>query len=221
MCGAAAAAAFYGCMRCWDSKLSKIFSVIASVVLAVGFVLFMIAEIPVWTHSGSDDQTDAPYLIVFGAAVHGSAPSLSMRERVDAAFEWIKDHPDGTVVLSGGRGENEDLSEAQAMNTILLSYGVSQDRILLEENSTSSYENLLFSLQIIKEDGGDPSGRVALCSSEYHMYRLCILGSSLGCEPVRMAAGTGHFSLRVNYAVREAFAVWYLWVFGIGQTAMS
>ena len=216
LCCAAAVLVFYGMLRRRRSKTAGILCAIVSAVLAAGFMLFLAAEIPVWTHAGSDEQTDAPYLIVFGAAVHGSTPSLSMRERLDAALGWIEAHPEGKVVVSGGQGANEELSEAEAMSRWLVDHGVARERILLEDDSTSSYENLLFSMRVIEDDGGDPSGPVALCSSEYHLYRLRMLGETFGCEPVMIAAKTGHITLRINYAVREAFAVWRIWLLGPG-----
>ena len=216
LCALAAVLVFYGLMVRWGTKAAKVLSVLCAAVLAVGLVLFTIAEIRVWRDSRSDADTDAPYLIVMGAAVHGSVPSLSMRERTDAAYEWLVEHPAGVAVVSGGQGRGEDMTEARAMYDLLTARGIAPERVLMESLSASSYENLLFSLRIIAEHGGDPNGRVALCSSEYHLCRLCTIARALGCEPVRAAARTGHISLRVNYAVREAFALWRVWVFGPG-----
>lgn len=73
-----------------------------------------------------------------------------------------------------------------------------------------------FGLALIESHGGDAAGPVALISSDYHMHRLCVVARSLGCEPVRVAARTGYLALRANYAVREAFAMWRIWVLGPG-----
>lgn len=216
LCGLAAALAFFGWMRRLGTRAARVLSLLCALCLLAGLVLFAAAEVPVWRDARSDDNTDAPYLIVFGAAVHGSVPSLSMAERTNAAYDWLTAHPEGKAVLSGGQGDGEDMSEAEAMAILLTSRGVDPDRLLLEQNSVSSYENLLFSLRVIAEDGGDPAGRTALCSSEYHLCRLSLIARSLGCEPVRVAARTGHVTLRLNYAVREAFALWKYRLFGIG-----
>ncbi len=184
--------------------------------LLAGFALFAAAEIPVIRDARSDEDTDAPYLIVMGAAVHGSVPSLSMIERTEAALAWLEEHPAGIAVVSGGQGPDEDLNEADAMKDYLTARGVDPARILREPEATSSYENILFSLRVIGENGGDPAGRIALCSSEYHLHRMNLIASSLGCEPVDVAAVTGHISLRLNYFIREAFALWKVWIFGIG-----
>lgn len=215
LCLLAAVLVFYGLMVRRGTKAAKILSILVSVGLAVGFALFMIAEVPVWRDGRSDENTDAPYIIVLGAAVHGTTPSLSMVERTEAALAWLEAHPDGIAVVSGGQGGGEDMSEAEAMYDWLTARGIAPERVLMETLSTSSYENLLFSLRVIADHGGNPNGRIAVCSSEYHLSRLCTIARELGFTPVRVAARTGHVTLRLNYAVREAFALWKCRVFGI------
>lgn len=216
LCALAAVLAFYGLMARWGTRAARVLSVLGAILLGAGFALFMMAEIPVWLYGHSDEDTDAPYLIVMGAAVHGTAPSLSMLERTQAAYGWLIDHPEGVAVVSGGQGNGENISEARAMFDLLTAWGIPRERVLMESLSTSSYENILFSLRVIEDHGGDPLGRVALCSSEYHLHRLCVIARALGCEPVRVAATTEHPALRVNYAVREAFGLWRIWVLGPG-----
>ena len=215
LCALAAVLAFYGLMARWHTKAAKVLSVLAAAGLAAGFVLFLITEVPVWRDGRTDENADAPYVIVLGAAVHGSTPSLSMVERTSAALAWLEAHPDGIAVVSGGQGAGEDMSEAEAMYDLLTAWGIAPERLLMETLSTSSYENILFSLRVIEDHGGNPGGRVAVCSSEYHLSRVCLIARELGCQPVRVAAGTGHVSLRLNYAIREAFALWKCRLFGI------
>ena len=215
LCLLAALLVFYGLMTRWGTKAAKVLSTLAAVGLAAGFVLFMITEVPVWRDGRTDENTDAPYIIVMGAAVHGRTPSLSMVERTSAALAWLDAHPEGVAVVSGGQGAGEDMSEAEAMYDWLTARGVAPERVLMETLSTSSYENLLFSLRVIADHGGDPNGRIAVCSSEYHLSRICLIARELGFEPVRVAARTGHFSLRLNYAVREAVALWKCRLFGM------
>ena len=88
--------------------------------------------------------------------------------------------------------------------------GVDPARLILEDRATDSYENIQYSLALL---GPDP-GRVAILSSEYHLHRLEYMAEKLGCEPVPVAARTSNPVMFLNYAVREAFAMWKLWVFG-------
>ena len=94
----------------------------------------------------------------------------------------------------------------------LTARGVDPARLILEDQARNSYENIANSLALL---GPDP-GRVAILSSEYHLHRLGYMAEKLGCQPVLIAAKTSIFPLFVNYAIREAFAMWRLWVFGMG-----
>ena len=214
LCVLAAVLAFFGLMRRRNTRAARVLSVLAAVGLAAGLVLFLAAEIPIVQDARSDPDTDADYLIVMGAAVHGTTPSLAMAERTDAALRWLEDHPAGIAVVSGGQGRGEEMTEAEAMRDYLVARGIDPARVLLEPEATSSYENLLFSLRVIEAHGGDPAGRVALCSNEYHLHRLARIAEYLGCEPVSVAARTTHVSLRLNYFIREAFAMWKCRLFG-------
>ena len=206
---------FFGCMRRWNTKVTKVLSLLFVLCLIAGSGLFLAMEIPILGAACTEENTDAPYGIVFGAAVHGSKPSLAMAERCEAALAWMEEHPDSKVIVSGGQGSGEQLTEAQAMTDYLTSRGADPSRILQEPEATSSYENLVYSLRVLESDGGDPAGRAALISSEYHLYRLKQMAEQLGCDPVCVAAKTAIFPLRVNYYIREAFAMWKVRLFGI------
>lgn len=213
--GLAAVLAFYGLMLRRRTRTAVILSILAAVVLAAGAVLLIITEVPIVRDARSDADTDAAYLIVAGAAVHGTTPSLSMVERSDAALAWLNEHPDGIAVVSGGQGGGEDMTEAQAMYDWLTAHGADPARILLEPEAATSYENLLFSLRVIEAHGGDTTGRIAICSSEYHLHRLAYMAEELGITPVCVAAKTRHMTLRLNYYLREAAAMWKCRLIGI------
>lgn len=182
---------------------------ITAVVLAIGIAYFAFVEVPIIKASRGDTEQSADYLIVLGAAVHGDAPSLSMRERCDAAAEYLLCNPDCVAIVSGGQGNDENLSEAEAMKPLLVDKGIDGKRIIVEDKSTSTYENLLNSSELI-EDGAS----IAVCTSEYHLYRAKLIGDRLGLELIGVPAKTGYISVRTNYFIREAFGVTYQWIFG-------
>ncbi len=212
--GAAACLAFFGLLAPCGARWARRLRAGMIVLLIIGFGLFLTAEIPVLRAARSDGDTSAPWLVVCGAGVNGSEPSRSMTDRLERAAVWLDENPDGVAVLTGSRGPDEDLSEAEAMFRWLTARGVDPARLVLEERADSSYENIKNSLSLIGARGGDPAGRVAILSSEYHLFRLGSMAEKLGCEPVLVAARTSRTSLFVNYAIREAFAVWKLWIFG-------
>ena len=181
---------------------------------ALALLLFLAAETPILYTALTAGKSDAPYVIVLGAAVYGETPSISVRHRCDRASEHLASHPDAAVVVSGGRGEGENISEAEAMRRYLADKGVAQSRILMEDRSTSTWENLTFSKQIIEESGGDPS-RVAVVSSAYHLYRARRMAAALGMAADGLASSDGYPVYMAGMYIREALAVWKLWVWGV------
>ena len=208
--GLAAVLALFGALSGRHTAAARRMRVTMIVILLIGAGCFLAAEIPVLLDCRSAADTAAPHLIVCGAGVHGSVPSRSLTDRLRAALDWLQTNPDADAVLSGCQGPGEDLSEAQAMFDWLAERGVDPARLILEDRATDSYENIQYSLALL---GPDP-GRVAILSSEYHLHRLEYMAEKLGCEPVPVAARTSNPVMFLNYAVREAFAMWKLWVFG-------
>ena len=181
--------------------------------LAVGLALAVIlaAEIPIVHTALTAGKSDAPYVIVLGAAVYGETPSISLKHRCDRAREHLKANPGAVAVLSGGQGDGEDISEAECMRRYLTGKSVRESRLLLEDRSTSTVENLTFSKQAIEDSGGD-SSRVAVVSSAYHLYRACRMASALGMEAEGLRSADGYPVYMTGMYLREALAVWKLWV---------
>lgn len=212
--GVAAVLCFFAALAPKKTAAARRARLAMAAALTVGFGCFLAAEVPVLRDARSDEDVSAPYLIVCGAGVNGSEPSLSLLERLWAAQEWLSDQPEGVAILSGSQGWGEDLSEAQAMYDWLTAQGVDPARLILEDQAGSSRENLANSLAIIAQRGGDPTGRVAIVSSDYHLHRLRTMAQRLGCQPVMVAARSTWASLFINYAIREAAAMWKLWLLG-------
>ncbi len=207
--------ALYAMFSRRNTKLSRRMRLALVLFVTLGFPCFLAAEIPVLRDARSDEDTSAPYLIVCGAGVNGTTPSRSMTDRLREAVTWLDENPSGVAVLSGSQGQDEDISEARAMFDWLTAQGIDPARLRMEDQAKNSSGNLRYSLELIEKEGGDPSGRVAILSSEYHLHRLGWMARKLGCQPVLVAAKTTKVSLFINYAIREAFAMWKLWVFGM------
>ena len=186
-----------------------------TVFLIIGCMLFAAAEVPVLCGMRGSDNTEADYLVVAGAGVNGTEPSLPMLERLYAAYDWLEANPEGIAIVSGSRGDcSEDISEAQAMATWLQEQGISPERIIMDEDAGSTWENIFYALRIIEQRGGDSSGPIAFASSDYHMYRIGAMARRQGCEPALVSAKSTLPALGINYSIREAFAVWRLWILG-------
>ena len=181
-----------------------------SAVLAVVAVGFFLLELPVLRAARTDADPRADYVIVLGAKVNGTKPSYAMEDRLNAALRYLNDYPEAVVIVSGGQGDDEGVSEAETMAVWLRAHGIADERILLEDRSETTRENLENSFAIIRSRGGDPADGVAIVTSEYHLYRAREIASALGAKPLGVAAETSIFPMRVNYFIREGFAVGYM-----------
>ena len=149
-------------------------------------------------------------LIVLGCRVYGEKASLSLRERLDAAYEYLIKNPEVYCVVSGGQGPGEDISEAECMYRYLTDKGIEGARIFKEDKSTSTRENIAFSMQVIKDN--DLPTEIAIATSEYHQYRVSLIAEGLGVENTAVSGRTAPWLFPTFY-VRELYAILYEWVF--------
>ena len=148
-------------------------------------------------------------VVVLGCRVYGENPSLSLVERLEAAYTYLQEHEEAACVLSGGQGKGEDISEAECMYRYLVDKGIAPSRLFKEEKSTSTRENLSFSITVIEENGLNP--KIAIATSEYHEYRAAKIAESLGVECAAVPAHTAIW-LFPTYYVRELYAILYEWL---------
>ena len=186
---------------------------ILSAVLIAGMALASVTGVYIAHAAAGTKDARCDCLIVLGAAVHGNVPSLSLRERLDAAYDYLVVHPETVCVVSGGQGSGEQITEAECMYNYLTGRGIPAQRILRENRATSTGENLAFSLELLATSGIEPEC-IGIVSSEYHLYRASLIARSQGVDPILIPASTSWISLRVNYFLREIVAVWYYTLLG-------
>ncbi len=178
--------------------------------LAVGLTVLCVIEGFV-IQRGSRDRTALPAdaVIVLGAGVNGTVPSLSLRTRLDAALAYAKEHPDAPIVLTGGKGYGEDITEARCMYRWLTERGVAEERLILEERAVNTAENFAFSREALAERGMDVSAAlVAVVTNDFHIARAELIAQKQGFGGViGVPAKLPWRHLAVNYYLREAFAV--------------
>ena len=181
---------------------------ILTVALCLGGALFLSGEIPVLLAADGDVGTEADYVIVLGAAVHGSEPSLALLDRLRAAKAYLEAHPDCVAVVSGGQGPGESLSEAEAMYRWLTAQGIGPERVIRETRAASTMENLEYSFALLPE-AARTGGGVAVLSSEYHLCRAKYLAARMGCSVAGIPARTSLPVLKLNYFIREGLGMVY------------
>ncbi len=122
----------------------------ASVLIMVTFVVILVVGSRIVGAMHTVPQESLDYVIVLGAQVRGTSPSLSLKKRLERAAEYAEENPGTIFILSGGQGPDEGISEAECMYQYLVAAGVPEDRLIKEDASTSTRENLTFSAEIIR-----------------------------------------------------------------------
>ncbi|MDD6729292.1 MAG: YdcF family protein [Eubacteriales bacterium] len=153
--------------------------------------------------SGKSNAKGQKVLIVLGCRVKGYTPSVALQKRVDSAYFYLLQNPNAVAVLSGGKGRDEFISEAQCMKNMLTDRGISADRLFLEDKSTSTYENIRFSMKYFEQLGTD---EIAVATSEYHQKRAQLICRRFGLTAYAVSSKTAP-SLLPTFALRELFAL--------------
>ena len=159
-----------------------------------------------YDHVSGDPQV----MIILGCRVMpGGEPSILLQDRLDTALDYLDDHPDITVVVSGGQGSNEPTSEAACMADYLEEHGVDADQILLEDESSNTKENLIYSRELLEEQGVDVGEEgVLVVSNGFHLTRSRMLAERFGYGHVStLAAPTSHVPSRIQMYIREPLAL--------------
>ena len=182
------------------------------ILIILAAVVFSAAEVFIIKASMGNENPQAKYVLVLGAGLDGTVPSYSLVSRLRSAADYLDAHPDSIAVVSGGQGIGEDIPEAEAMRTWLIDKGIAPDRIITEDKSTSTLENISFSQDVIRDRGGDFDDGLIIVTSEYHIYRAEKFAERLGIDALGVPARTYNPFLMVNYFVREGFAVIFLWL---------
>lgn len=146
---------------------------------------------------------DLDYIVVLGAKVNGREPSGALRNRIAVAAEYLQANPDTIAVLSGGQGSDEQISEAQCMYENMIAKGIDPARLILEDQSTDTSENLIFSRKLIPEDT-----KVGLVTNNFHIYRSLRLAKGLGWDVNGIPVYTTAISFP-HYMMREFIGVMY------------
>lgn len=153
-------------------------------------------------------EPGCPYLLVLGCVVNGTTPTRSLRDRLDGAAEYLRTNSNTICIVSGGLGPRATITEAECMFRELIVRGIEPERIWLELQAKTTWENLLLSRELIRQKTGVCPDRLAVVSSEYHMFRTGLMAKKQGFTMLPIPAKTGKRILRINYTLREIGAIW-------------
>lgn len=144
-------------------------------------------------------------VVVLGCLVRESGPSLMLRYRLETALQYLQENPEAPVVVSGGQGEREPVSEAQAMAEYLITNGIDETRIYKEDISTNTWQNLAFSAEIIRREALPET--LVIVTDTYHQLRAGIFARTQGFSAFYGCSGKCPWGLLPSYGVREMLAV--------------
>ncbi len=143
------------------------------------------------------------YVIVLGAQVKQTGPSIILQYRLDKACEYLKENPDTICIVSGGQGSNEPAPEATVMKNYLVGKGIDSKRIIPEDSSTSTSENIKYSIELI----GDKNADIGIITSNFHVFRGTSLARKQGLRNACGISASSHPLYLPNNMLRETFAI--------------
>lgn len=184
-------------------KVVRVLNPIAITIVAVGMAWVTVLTGCMIAGASSTPPEDVT-VVVLGCQVKGTVPSKHLQLRIEKAAEYLKAHPQANCIASGGKGDGEDLSEAQVIYNALVDQGIEPERIRKEDTSTNTVENLKNSLVIIRENEWPES--LAVVTDEYHEFRAGMIAGQLGAKAYAVPAHSPWYSFSAFYA-RELLAI--------------
>ena len=189
--------------RLWTSIGGRIAVILVSVGMSLfaGVCVFFSVNMAIYINESVDDVRA---VMVLGCRVKGEEPSNMLKSRLNAGLELLRDNPEAVCVVSGGQGEGEHISEAEAMKRYLVQNGISEERIYTEDRSISTRENFRFSKEIFEELG--ITDGIVVATNDFHQYRAEIYARKNGLDVGHYSAKT-HIRSFLNYWIREWLAL--------------
>lgn len=190
-------------------KIRKIYLYrVGKIVFFIFMIFFVILEgIIILYPKHNTEKSD--YILVLGAGVNGKTPSRTLKGRLDKTLEYINKYDNtAKVIVSGGQGPGEDITEAQCMRDYLIENGVDEKNILIEDRSTSTGENFEFSKKVLEKDSGRDIGdlNIKIITNDFHSFRSNMLGERQGYNDLTFYTSNTNPSLVPVYYIRESFA---------------
>ncbi len=180
------------------------------VLAGLGILCFLVTEGVIVGYGRSKPVQDAEYMIVLGARIRGSKVTANLARRLDTAYQYLEENPETKAILSGGQGTGEDIAEAEAMAAYLEDKGIARERMILEDQSVNTYENIKYS----REKMESQNATVVLVTNDFHVFRGTHIAKKQGLSRVYGLGAPTKWYTVPNMYVREAFAVWKYTVCG-------
>jgi uncharacterized SAM-binding protein YcdF (DUF218 family) len=183
-------------------KMPKIIKSFLITIITIFSLLFIIIEGLIINDAQNKNIENANYIIILGAGLNGSVPSLTLLQRINVAVGYLNKNTNTNVIVSGGKGFRETFTEAEVMSKLLQNNGIESNRIIIEDRSTNTYENLIYSGKLI-----DLNKKIIIVSSGFHLFRAKNIAKKIGYKNIGGIASKSPLLLLPNYYVREYLAI--------------
>ena len=190
----------------WFRRLPRWLRRTGGALLGAGLALLAAVLVMMAVQAGNRPGQEDCTVVVLGCQVSASGePTVMLRDRIDAAYDYLSAHPESRCVASGGQNNNEPISEAACIRNTLAARGIDPERLILEEQSANTRQNLQNSLALLPDDYHKT---VAIVTNDFHMGRVRLLLNAAGPgRVVQVPAKLPWWWLSANYYLRESFAV--------------
>ncbi len=182
--------------------------------LAAVFILtFVVVEGLILYHAQKTKDENADVIIILGARLYGRTPSPALAHRLDRGYAYLIEHPETIAVVSGGLGRGEEISEAEAMKTYLEKKGIAKDRILIEDNSFNTYENIGFSIDVLKDELPAlqlEKMKFGIVTNSFHVFRGTLTAKEKGLDAFGIPSKTPPTTLAKGYLTEYLSVLKYL-----------
>lgn len=148
----------------------------------IGLASFVFIEVLIIQSAISKHREESDYLVILGAGIRGEVPSTALYQRLYASLDYIEMNSNVKIVVSGGQGIGESITEAEAMERFLIKHGVAKQQIIKEEKSTSTLENLKFTTEILEELEKKENIEVTIVTNNFHVLRAKFLAQRQGLK---------------------------------------
>lgn len=186
-----------------SKKIPGWFKITFGILFAIGCLLFVIVEGMILGEFGAKPESGADYVIVLGAQWKQNGPSYVLQKRLDAAVAYLQENEETMVIVSGGQGSNEHITEAAGMRSYLVEKGIDEKRIFMEDKSSNTYENLVFSSEFLDKE----ENSVVLVTNNFHMFRALKIAEKQGYDNMEGLAAGSYPAMVPNNLLREFLGV--------------
>ncbi len=195
----------WGGLLVWQKtqRIPRWIKVCWGLLAGIALTAFLVVEGLIFTQFGARAEPGADYCIILGAQMKTNGPSDVLKRRLDRALSYLRENPDTLIIVSGAKGSNEPVSEAQGMYDYLVEAGIAPQRIRLEDASRNTCENLEFSGQLLSRQ----SDRVVLVTNNFHMFRALQLAKGAGYGQVQGLSASTYPWMLPNNLLREFLGV--------------